>query len=554
MKRIYILRHAKAGEHGKVPDIERPIIEKGKSDALLMARLLQSSLPNKVLCSPATRCQQTVEVLVNHWEEKLKETIAVEYVQKLYMGSIDNFLNILSQQKKSISSVLICGHNPALEEFVSYLLANTSVRFPTAALAIIDLGIDSWTKLKAEKFSVQLRGMFYAKLLRSAFSPIVTNKKLRVAWFMDIFDEVSGIITDTKEIFHEAQKKEMDWYPITCYPEPVEPFTVFSPEYRFPTGKFYSNTYMFVPRFFDVIQFLKEKQINLIVSNTPATMGLIAMSAAKYLKLPLVDIYHTDVDYYMNSLSEGILKPLFSTISLNFLKLYQKQADLIFVRTQDFYDILIQKGHAPAKLRFYPAGVDIENFSPAHYDATIWKQFHLSQETRKIIFVGRITKVKDILFALYYFKNQKSPNSDFILVGSGPDLEGYRQEFADCSNIHFIGAQQGEQLRKIYASAQLLVLPSASETLGKTVLEAMASAIPVLVSDKGGPKDYVDHLENGFIFRAHDQEHFNEMMNTALSDQFDLKEMGKNAFEKVSSFGMEQLFEKFVSEVEILIG
>lgn len=553
MKRLYILRHAKAGEHGKVSDIERTIIEKGRNDSLLMAKLLQSSLPDKVLCSPATRCKETIAILLDYWSDKLKTSVAVEYSQKLYMGSEKNFITVLAQQKESLSSVLICGHNPALEDFVSSWLSQTPVQFPTAALAIIDLDIDSWTEIKKKNFSTQLRGLFYPKLLRSAFSPVAANKKLRVAWFMDIFDEVSGIITDTKEIYHEAQKKEIDWYPITSYPQEIEPFTVFPPEYKFPTGRFYSNTYMFVPRFFDVIQFLKEKQINLIVSNTPATMGLIAMSAAKYLKLPLVDIYHTDVDYYMNSLSEGILKPLFSTISLNFLKLYQKQADLIFVRTQDFYKILIKKGHTPSKLRFYPAGVDVENFSPAHYDITIWEQFHMSQETRKIIFVGRITKVKDILFALYYFKNQKPKNCDFVLVGSGPDLENYRQEFADSSNIHFIGAQQGEQLRKIYASAQLLVLPSASETLGKTVLEAMASGVPVLVSDKGGPKDYVDHLKNGFIFRAHNQEHFNEIMNTALSDQFALKEMGRKAFEKVSQFSMEQLFEKFATDVGTLI-
>lgn len=583
-KRLYILRHAKSGEHSKLEDFARPLNERGKSDALLMAKFLADCalVPQKILCSPAARTKATVEILLRHWSQKeISPLPNVNYVKSFYLGESSSFLKALSalddtnssnstKEKNNYDSILICGHNPALEEFISFLVAqdNLQLRFPTAALAIVDFPFSSWNALKkttkeiSKKASANvaasqtlgsLEGLYFPKLLKNSFFNASRGKKLRVAWVMDIFDEVSGIITDTKEIYHQARKKEMDWYPLTCYTKELAPFKVFKPEMKFATGKFYKGSYLFVPRFTEVVQYLKEKQVNLIVSNTPATMGLIAMSAAKFLKIPLVDIYHTDVDYYMDSLSEGILKPVFNSISLNFLKLYQKQADLIFVRTHDFYNLLIQKGHSSAKLRYYPAGVDIENFSPIHKDPTIWNQFNLDTKKKKLLFVGRITKVKDILFALNYFKNKEPANWDLLLVGTGPDLQTYQNNFSQSSCIHFLGAQQGETLRKIYASSHLLVLPSASETLGKTVLEAMASAITVVVSDKGGPKDYVDDQENGFIFKARDEQDFGRVMDMALGEQVNLLQMGNRAFEKISHFGMEQLFEKFITDVGLLV-
>lgn len=383
---------------------------------------------------------------------------------------------------------------------------------------------------------------------------MTSNEKiLRVAWFADIFDEVSGVITDTKEIYEQAKAHNIEWYPITCYKKELYPFLNFPIEMKFSTAKFYHGSAVYVPRFLDVVNFLKEKQINVIVSNTPAVMGMVAMSAAKYLRLPLVDIYHTDVDFYVDTLSQGALKPLFNSVAMNFLKLYQKQADLIFVRTKDFHKLISGKGHSAGKLRYYPAGVDSENFSPQHKDVKIWESFSLDKNSKKIIFVGRITKVKDILFALEYFRDKNPSQADFVLVGDGPDFSDYQEQFSSFANIHFLGIQQGDVLRKLYASADLLVLPSASETLGKTVLESMASGVAVLVSDKGGPKDYVDNGKNGFIFRAKDYESFCQVMDTALSSQTNLKLLGENAYQKISQYSMKKLFEKFSEDIQMLL-
>lgn len=376
--------------------------------------------------------------------------------------------------------------------------------------------------------------------------------QLRVAWFADIFDEVSGVITDTEEMYELAREQKIFWQPVTTYPKPLYPFHCFPHIIKIPTGKFYKDSYNYVPTFARVTQYLRKQKINLVVSNTPGMMGMAAMAAAEYLRLPWVDIYHTDVDFYMDVLSGGLLKPVINRAALMVLKQYQKMADLIFVRTQEYYDLQIKKGHPSKKLRFYPAGVNVDHWNPKYSDRQIWKRYGLNPEEKIVLFVGRITKVKDIHFLLDYFKDQTPQNSKLVLVGGGPELNQYKEQYESSSNITFLGIRRGLELQEIYSSADLYVLPSASETLGKTVLEAMASGTPVLVSDKGGPKDYVQQDESGSIFKAYDYESFSGRINHLLSN-CNLEEMGKKARENSFKNTDKDLFEKFTNDIAELL-
>ncbi|MCS6971759.1 MAG: glycosyltransferase [Turneriella sp.] len=377
-------------------------------------------------------------------------------------------------------------------------------------------------------------------------------KRLRVAWVADIFDEVSGVITDTEEMYALAQERGYFWQPVTAYKKPLPPFHVFEPILPIPTGNFYKGTNMYVPDFLRVVQFFRANKINLIVSNTPGVMGMLAMAAAKYLSLPWVDIYHTDVDYYLNDLGSRLIKPFIKNPALFFVRQYQKQADLIFVRTREFYELMLRKGHQESKLRYYPAGVNARYWNPIHANRSIFTDFGLDPEKIIVIFVGRITKVKDIEFLLRYFAEKKPANAVCAVVGGGPEKELYEKKYAD-KNIRFLGVQRGPTLQKIYASADLYVLPSASETLGKTVLEAMASGTGVVVSDKGGPKDYVRHGENGLIFRAHDYASFAQTMDLALGEKGFLAELGRKARESVAEHTDEKLFTSFTRHIAELL-
>ncbi|HRP69966.1 MAG TPA: glycosyltransferase [Turneriella sp.] len=377
-------------------------------------------------------------------------------------------------------------------------------------------------------------------------------KKLRVAWVADIVDEVSGVITDTEEMYDLAQSHGYFWQPVTTYHKPIKPFYIFDPILPIPIGRFYAGTTFYVPDFLRVVQFFRKNRVNVIVSNTPGSMGMLAMAAAKYLSIPWVDIYHTDIDYYVNDLTGRITKPLLKNPALFFLKQYQKQADLIFVRTEEFYDLMIKKGHPKKKLRYYPAGVNARHWNPKNIDRKIFSQFGIDPTRTIVIFVGRITKVKDIEFLLRYFVEQKPENAVCAVIGGGPEKELYEKKY-EGENVKFLGVQRGAALQKLYASADLYVLPSASETLGKTVLEAMASGTTVVVSDKGGPKDYVTHNENGVVFKAHSYASFKQAMNGVLADRARLETLGINAREAMANHTDEKLFEAFTGHIAELL-
>jgi glycosyltransferase involved in cell wall biosynthesis len=377
-------------------------------------------------------------------------------------------------------------------------------------------------------------------------------QKLRVAWIADIFDEVSGIITDTEEMYELAQQRGYFWQPVTTYKKPIHPFHIFDPILPIPTGSFYKGTSMYVPDFLRVVQFLRANKFNILVSNTPGVMGMLAMAAARYLSLPWVDIYHTDVDYYMNDLSGRLIKPFVKNPALFFVRQYQKQADLIFVRTQEFYDLMIRKGHSKEKLRYYPAGVNARYWNPENADRSVFAQYGIDPEATVVIFVGRITKVKDIEFLLRYFTEKKPHKAVCAVIGGGPEKELYEKKYA-AENVKFLGVQRGVALQKLYASADLYVLPSASETLGKTVLEAMASGTGVVVSVKGGPKDYVTHGENGLVFKAHDYASFSAAVDAALQDRAVLQKLGSTARESIGNHTDEKLFESFVKHIAALV-
>lgn len=384
-------------------------------------------------------------------------------------------------------------------------------------------------------------------------------KELRVAWIADIFDEVSGIITDTEEMHRQAQKNNVFWQPVTCYTSPIEPFHVFKPLMRISTDSFYSGTSFYVPNVVNVLAYLIRNKINIIVSNTPGLMGIVAMTSAAYLRLPWVDIYHTDIDYYANSLSGGfflgnpLIKPIFNRAGLFYLKQYQKQADLIFVRTKEFHERLTQKGHDPKKLRPYPAGINIEHWNPKFRSREYWRSVGVDPDKRIILFVGRITKVKDIVFLLEFFDKEKPEGCELVLVGSGPEKEEYENKYRGNKQVHFLGVKKGLDLQTIYASADLYVLPSGSETLGKTVLEAMSSGTPVLISNRGGPQEYVAAEKNGCIFKAGDYTSFKNTLLGMLSSPKRMEDLKNNARDSILSFTDKKLFDQFTSHLKSLV-
>jgi phosphohistidine phosphatase len=157
MRRLLILRHAKAAPHDEKHDKERRLIERGRSDSALMGRMMHEKgyVPQLVLCSSAARTRETWE----HTGPELHAKPETKFLDALYDAPAGTILNALQHARDDITTLLYIGHNPGLEQLARIMIrepANKDERrtaaalmskYPTAALSVIDFAVDHWIEL-----------------------------------------------------------------------------------------------------------------------------------------------------------------------------------------------------------------------------------------------------------------------------------------------------------------------------------------------------------------------------------------------------------------------
>ncbi len=146
MKRVYLLRHAKAKKDiPDLPDIERPLLKRGRADAEQMGLCLKQRGVSfdRVLCSPALRARETVTILLPFVHFSLR---SVEYVDALYLASGEEIENILSTLKEG-DTVLVCGHNPAIEDLAARWAGKSLEKFRTCGCFYARFSIEQWDQL-----------------------------------------------------------------------------------------------------------------------------------------------------------------------------------------------------------------------------------------------------------------------------------------------------------------------------------------------------------------------------------------------------------------------
>ena len=148
----------------------------------------------------------------------------------------------------------------------------------------------------------------------------------------------------------------------------------------------------------------------------------------------------------------------------------------------------IKRGFDPTKLKILPRGLDTELYHPARRDSAFFEKFGPSNGEVRLLYVGRISREKDLdLLADAYRRLRKEglPVQLFV-VGHGPYSEALAKSLPEA---FFTGYLSGTELATAYASADVFVFPSTTDTFGNVILEAQACGLPVVVSDSGGPKE-----------------------------------------------------------------
>jgi glycosyltransferase involved in cell wall biosynthesis len=245
---------------------------------------------------------------------------------------------------------------------------------------------------------------------------------------------------------------------------------------------------------------LEEFQPDVLHLYEPALLGVGGIYYSYELRIPLVVSYHTNLPAYLRYYKLGVIEET----TWRLMRLRHRRADLNLCTSTAMIEDL--RNHGVDHLALWDRAVDACRFQPCA--ATPESRAFLSQgepERPLLLYVGRLSAEKDITKLKELFP--ALPGMRLAIVGDGPMRRDLERHFKGTATF-FSGYLEGDALAAAYASADLFVLPSQTETLGLVLLEAMAAGCPVVACRAGGVPDAVDDGVTGFLFEPNDRDSF----------------------------------------------
>ena len=255
----------------------------------------------------------------------------------------------------------------------------------------------------------------------------------------------------------------------------------------------------------------KKRRPEAVYIATQGPLGWIALSLARQMGIPTLSGFHTNFHqysrYYGASFLEGVIR--------RYLVAFHNRCGATLAPTSTVCRELESWGIA--NVQCWSRGVDSRNFHPRHRSAALRAQWGLDERQLGVLYVGRLAAEKNLAQAISAFERLKvmHPGARFILVGDGPLRDRLQRAHPD---YLFCGTRTGEALAQHYASADLFLFPSQSETFGNVVLEAMASGLGVVAFDHAAAHEHIQDGINGRKLAMDDSEGFS-LAAMSLADQ-----------------------------------
>ncbi len=322
----------------------------------------------------------------------------------------------------------------------------------------------------------------------------------RRAWFTDTLEDVNGVARTIRTMGIAARDAGRSLTIVSCRSDsrvddvPLKNFIPVG-EFELPEYKLQKLSF---PPILDMIDYVEREGIQECIISTPGPVGVTALAAAKLMGLRTVGIYHTDFPQYVRILTED---EVMETMMWNYMHWFYSQMDLLYVNSQFYKDCWVRRGIRPEKIKILPRGLDTELFHHGKRKKQFWQRRGAMHPV--LLYVGRVSKEKELEFLCRVMEALKagSVKLDLAVVGDGPYLDEMKENLPEAI---FTGILNGEELAMAYASADLFVFPSTTDTFGNVVIEALSSGLPAYVSDVGGPCELVRDGRNGRVLRAND--------------------------------------------------
>jgi glycosyltransferase involved in cell wall biosynthesis/predicted metal-dependent phosphoesterase TrpH len=256
---------------------------------------------------------------------------------------------------------------------------------------------------------------------------------------------------------------------------------------------YYPGLQIGVPSLSAAVQTLAEGSFDLIHVCSPGPVGIVGALVSRGLGVPLLGSYHTELTAYagLRSGEQRIAAAMALGVST-----FYGACDLVLSPSPATDAKLAEIGVGAEKVARWDRGVDTERFDPA------LRERPRSDQRIDVLYAGRITREKgaDLLAESFLRARERDARLRLVLVGGGPEEQRLHERVGE--HAEFRGWLDGVELARAYADADIFLFPSRTDTFGQVVLEAQASALPVIAVAEGGPLSLIEHRSSGLLCAA----------------------------------------------------
>jgi len=312
------------------------------------------------------------------------------------------------------------------------------------------------------------------------------------------------------------------------------------------TLPFYKEVRLGFPQYNALKRLWKKQRPDIVQIVTEGPLGYSAMKAAKKLGIPVISDFHTNFDQY----SRYYRLSGFFNLAKRYLRHVHNQTLVTLVPTRELQQQLSANGYT--KLGILDRGIDVERFNPQRRSNTLRTQLGIRPEQLLVTLVSRMSPEKnlDLAFSAFRAIQQHVPDARFLLVGDGPERKRLQDIHPDCL---FVGMQTGTALAEHYASGDLFLYPSTSETFGNVVLEAMASGLPVVTFDYAAAHEHLHSGINGMGIPLDDTAAFIEASIALALDPNLRRTQGQAAHQTALGLSWEKVVERLHHTIQTVL-
>lgn len=273
---------------------------------------------------------------------------------------------------------------------------------------------------------------------------------------------------------------------------------------------------------------------------TEGPLGLSALRAARRLGIAIVSGFHTNFQHYTRQYGLSFITRLLTT----YLRWFHNRSNATLVPSFTQKTELERRGFE--RLELLSRGVDCQLFHPSKRSSALRESWGLEPGDTAVLHVGRLAAEKNLGLLKTTFDGLVSTypekNLRLVIVGDGPVRPTLQRQLPEAI---FCGTQRGDSLAAHYASSDLFLFPSLTETFGNVVLEALASGLGVVAYDEAAAAQHIRHGHNGAVAMPGDEEGFIDAARWMLEDDETLRRVRLNARQHASRQGWAGIIDSF---------